>query len=109
MTEHPWIKSYPPNVRWDADIPLMPVQQILEDAASKWPNNPAIDFMGRKISYSELNELANRAAKGFQELGVRLAVLDGEDVGIEGSDGVEEILEFGVTEVRVDLGRVLDT
>jgi long-chain acyl-CoA synthetase len=71
VTEHPWIKSYPPNVRWDADIPLMPVQQILEDAASKWPNNPAIDFMGRKISYSELNELANRAAKGFQELGVR--------------------------------------
>jgi long-chain acyl-CoA synthetase len=71
VTEHPWIKSYPPNVRWDADIPLMPVQQILEEAASKWPNNPAIDFMGRKISYSELNELANRAAKGFQELGVR--------------------------------------
>lgn len=71
MTEHPWIKSYPAGVRWDADIPLMPIQQILEDSAARWPSNPALDFMGRKISYGELNQLANRAAKGFQKLGVK--------------------------------------
>ena len=70
MTEHPWIKSYPPGISWDADIPLMPVQEILEDSAAKWPSNPAIDFMGKKISYFELNDLANRAANGFQKLGV---------------------------------------
>ena len=74
MTEHPWIKSYPPGVRWDADIPLMPVQQILENSASQWPDNPAVDFMGRKISYRELNDLANRAASGFQKLGVKPGV-----------------------------------
>jgi long-chain acyl-CoA synthetase len=74
MTEHPWIKSYPPGVRWDADIPLMPVQQILENSAAKWPNNAALDFMGKKISYSELNDLANRAANGFQKLGVKPGV-----------------------------------
>ena len=28
-------------------------------------------FMGRRISYRELNDLANRAAKGFQNLGVK--------------------------------------
>lgn len=44
-----------------------------------------------------------------EELGIRLAVLDGEDISIEGGDGVEEVLELRVTEVRVDLGRVLDT
>ena len=70
MIDMPWIKSYPPGVRWDAEIPLMPVQQILEESASKWPNNPAVDFMGRKISYSELDDLANRAANGLQKLGV---------------------------------------
>lgn len=74
MTDHPWIKSYPPGVRWDADIPLMPVQQILEDSAAKWPNNPALDFMGKRISYDELNDLANRAANGFQKLGVKPGV-----------------------------------
>src|SRR6516162_9741928 len=71
MHDKPWIKSYPPGVRWDAEIPLTPVQQILEESASKWPNNPAVDFMGRKISYSELDDLANRAANGLQKLGVK--------------------------------------
>jgi long-chain acyl-CoA synthetase len=52
----------------------MPVQQILEDSAARWPGNPAIDFMGKKISYDELNQLANRAAKGFQKLGVKPGV-----------------------------------
>src|SRR6516164_1749100 len=74
MHDKPWIKSYPPGVRWDAEIPLTPVQQILEESASKWPNNPAIDFMGRKISYSELDDLANRAANGLQKLGVKPGV-----------------------------------
>jgi long-chain acyl-CoA synthetase len=74
MSDMPWIKSYPPGVRWDADIPLTPVQQILEKSASKWPNNPAVDFMGRKISYSELDDLANRAANGLQKLGVKPGV-----------------------------------
>jgi long-chain acyl-CoA synthetase len=78
MTEHPWIKSYPPGVRWDADIPLMCVQQILEDSAAKWPDNPALDFMGKKLSYDKLNKLANRAATGFQKLGVK----PGVNVGI---------------------------
>jgi len=74
MNDMPWIKSYPPGVRWDAEIPLTPVQQILEESASKWPNNPAVDFMGRKISYNELDDLANRAAKGLQKLGVEPGV-----------------------------------
>ena len=74
MNDMPWIKSYSPGVSWDAEIPIMPVQQILEESASKWPNNPAVDFMGRKISYSELNDLANRAANGLQKLGVKPGV-----------------------------------
>ena len=70
MADHPWIKSFPKGVRWDAELPLMPVQQLLDDAVRKWPENPAIEFMGRTLSYRELGELVNRAAKGFQDLGV---------------------------------------
>lgn len=44
----------------------------------------------------------------LQELGIGLGVLDGEDIGVKGGDGVEEVLELGVTEVRVDLGGVLN-
>jgi long-chain acyl-CoA synthetase len=70
LGDMPWLKSYPPGVKWDGDISPTPVQQILQDAAAKWPNNPAIDFMGRKITFAELNDLANRAAAGLQKLGV---------------------------------------
>jgi long-chain acyl-CoA synthetase len=52
----------------------MPVQQILERSAAKWQDNPALNFMNKKILYRELNDLANRAAKGFQKLGVRPGV-----------------------------------
>jgi long-chain acyl-CoA synthetase len=70
MNEHPWIKSYPPGVRWDAPLPTMPVQQLLDDAAARWPEHVALDFMGRQISYRELQDLARRAACGLQQLGV---------------------------------------
>ena len=70
MAEPPWIQSYPDGVRWDAALPLMPVQQLLDDAVLRWPDHPAIEFMGRVISYRELGDLANRAAKGLQQLGV---------------------------------------
>ncbi|MES2073326.1 MAG: long-chain fatty acid--CoA ligase [Pseudomonadota bacterium] len=74
MKEFPWIKSYPAGVRWDAELPTMPVPALLEDAAAKWPQHPALDFMGKKTSYSELQALVNRAAKGFQQLGVKPGV-----------------------------------
>ncbi len=70
MDHHPWIKSYPPGVRWDAELAIMPVPRILEQSAAKWTELPAIDFMGKKLTYRELEDLANRAAKGLQQLGV---------------------------------------
>ena len=70
MADHPWIKSYPKGVHWDAELPLMPVQQLLDDAVRRWPENPAIEFMGRTLNYREFGDLVNRAAKGFQNMGV---------------------------------------
>ena len=74
MTATPWTASYPAGVRWDADLPVGPIHELLDVAAATWPDRPAIDFMGRRISYAELQHLANRAAKGLQALGVRLGV-----------------------------------
>ncbi|RZI40675.1 long-chain fatty acid--CoA ligase [Herbaspirillum sp. HC18] len=74
QAQYPWIKSYPPGIRWDAELPVMPVPQLLDDAVAKWPDNPALDFMGRRFTYRELQALVNRAAKGFQKLGVKPGV-----------------------------------
>ena len=71
MSVAPWIKSYPRGVRWDAELTTMPLHHILERSATKWPDNPALDFMNKKISYRDLSHLTDQAAKGFQKLGVR--------------------------------------
>src|SRR5437868_5708469 len=74
MREHPWIKSYPDGIRWDVALPVSPVQDIIDNSAVQWPTLNAIDFMGRKISYAELKQLTDRAAEGFQKLGVKPGV-----------------------------------
>jgi len=74
MDDKPWIKSYPSGMRWDLSIEPMPVQQIIEDAATTWPDNPALRFSGRQISYRELDALSSQAAEGLQQLGVKPGV-----------------------------------
>ena len=70
MNVRPWLKSYPPGARWDMPIEFCPVQSILDTAAERFGPLPALQFMDRRISYAELEALANRAAAGFQKLGV---------------------------------------
>jgi long-chain acyl-CoA synthetase len=70
MTIQPWVKSYPPEVRWNAPLELSSVQSVLEKAAERFGPRPALDFMNKRTSYAELDALANRAAAGLQKLGV---------------------------------------
>ena len=34
---YPWIKSYPADVDWNADIPVMPVYEMLDKTATNYP------------------------------------------------------------------------
>jgi long-chain acyl-CoA synthetase len=70
MPATPWTRSYPPGLRWDSEIKVGPVDRILDDAVAHWADRPAIDFMGRQLSYRELGDLVARAAKGLQKIGV---------------------------------------
>lgn len=74
MNERPWLKSYPPGVRWDAPLDMGPVEGVLEAAAKRFPRLPALDFMDKRIAYAELDALANHAAAGLQKLGVKPGV-----------------------------------
>ena len=74
MTIQPWVKSYPPNVRFNAPLELSSVQSVLETAAARFGAKPALDFMNKRITYAELDALANCAAAGFQKLGVKPGV-----------------------------------
>jgi long-chain acyl-CoA synthetase len=74
----PWIKSYPRNISWDEVISAKPVFKLLEDSAKNFPDKPAIDFLGKKITYFELLKKVNNAAKSFRDIGVK----EGVKVGI---------------------------
>ena len=68
---HLWEKSYPPGISWSDALPVpVPVESLLETAARQWPDKTAIDFYDRRLGYRELHDLAARAAKGLQDLGV---------------------------------------
>jgi len=70
----PWIRAYPPGMRWDAELPVKPVQQMLDEAVARWPGCSAVEFMGQAITYRELGAAVDRAAKGLQDLGVKPGV-----------------------------------
>jgi long-chain acyl-CoA synthetase len=74
MSIQPWVKSYPAYVRANAPLELSSVQSVLENAAKRFGDRPALDFMNKRTTYAELDALANRAAAGFQKLGVKPGV-----------------------------------
>src|SRR5215475_1387375 len=67
---YPWLKSYPDDVDWAAEIPVKPMPALLDEAVARFGTQPCIDFLDRRYSFAEIGQLANRAAKGFQALGV---------------------------------------
>jgi long-chain acyl-CoA synthetase len=66
----PWIRNYPTGMQWDAPLPLAPVPELLHTAVARWPDRPALDFMGQVIDYREFGRLVERFAAGLQAQGV---------------------------------------
>ena len=77
MSEPIWLRHYPEGVDWNAEIPEKPLFALLDEAVSRFGDRPALDFLDRKYSYRELGGLVERAARGFQELGVGRGVKAG--------------------------------
>ena len=67
---YPWLKHYEKGVPHSIPYPSIPLHRTLEDTATRFPDNPAMVFFERKISYRELNALADRFAAALQGLGV---------------------------------------
>lgn len=70
MVEAFWEKSYPKGVRWAFNAPPRALPELIDEAAKKWGKRTYLDFMGCRLDYSDVHDLADRAAKGFQALGV---------------------------------------
>jgi long-chain acyl-CoA synthetase len=71
---YPWEAHYPSGLSWDFELEPKPLFAVLDDAVLRYPERPCLDFLGRKSNYREIGRLVDRAAKGFQMLGVRKGV-----------------------------------
>ena len=71
MEERIWHKSYAPGVKKTLEYENVTISQALTRTAQKFPENTALNYMGRKITYKELNELVNRFAGALQAKGIQ--------------------------------------
>jgi long-chain acyl-CoA synthetase len=77
--EKPWVKHYDEGVPVTIDYPAIPLDQLLTDAATKYPEHTATIFgaavgsrvLDAKLSYRQLNAAVDRFAAGLQGMGVK--------------------------------------
>ena len=69
--EKPWYKSYVKGVPFNVDYQKVVLPEILSRTASQFPEKTALIFLDSKLSYRQLNEMANRFANALIGLGVK--------------------------------------
>lgn len=67
----PWLKFYEANVPHEIDIPEKSLPWLLEEAARNHGKNDALIFYGTKITYAQLNVLADRFATSLLDMGIK--------------------------------------
>lgn len=62
---------YAPGVPAVVALPTQPLSTVLDDAAKRFPQRIAVDFLGTSITYAQLHAQVQRAAEALRRLGVR--------------------------------------
>ncbi|MEW6264535.1 MAG: long-chain fatty acid--CoA ligase [Thermodesulfobacteriota bacterium] len=71
MTDCLWHKSYVEGVPKTIEFENLTLPEYLAATARKFPDRTAAIFLGRRISYAELDTLVNRLANALKSLGVK--------------------------------------
>ncbi|MBA4494595.1 long-chain fatty acid--CoA ligase [Paenactinomyces guangxiensis] len=78
VTEKIWVRHYPPSIPETLEYPDVPLTQFLLDAVKDFPDRDAILFLGKRMTFKELQLEVFRFANALKDLGVQ----KGERVGI---------------------------
>jgi long-chain acyl-CoA synthetase len=78
MSVQPWLDHYDKGVPKSIPYPQVPLFNLLEQAAQKYPDKPCTIFKGAKISFREMNETTDKIAGALASLGVK----KGDRVGL---------------------------
>ncbi|MCM3716018.1 long-chain-fatty-acid--CoA ligase [Halalkalibacter oceani] len=65
-----WLKHYPDEIPHSLDYQNSSLHDFLQRSARKYPDQTAIEFLGKRLSYSELHQQAVQFAQRLQLLGI---------------------------------------
>jgi len=71
VTTKPWHKNWPEKVAQSIQYPDVPLHELLTRTARLYPNNTAIVFYGKKITYKELDVLTDKFATALNDMGIK--------------------------------------
>ena len=71
MEDKLWHKSYASGVKKTLDYEKTTLSQALSRSAKNFPNHTALNYMGKKITFKELDGLVNAFARALQDMGIR--------------------------------------
>jgi len=80
MTDRIWLKTYPPGVPADVDVSrYTSMVEMMEESFQKFASHSAFSFMGKEITYAQVDELSQTFGVYLQSLGLakgdRVAVM----------------------------------
>jgi long-chain acyl-CoA synthetase len=67
----PWVANYQPGVPAEIELPTESLVAMFERSVAEAGSCPAMEFFGRRTTYSELGDQVERVAEGLHRLGVR--------------------------------------
>jgi long-chain acyl-CoA synthetase len=71
LKSKPWLKFWPRGVPQTIDYPDVPLFELLRNTAKRHPDHVAIVFLGKKITYKELDTLSDKFATALHNMGVK--------------------------------------
>ena len=69
--DKPWLKSYQKGVTEHINYEEICMPDVLARTASRYPDKPALIFMGYEINYAQLNDMVDRFATCLDDFGVK--------------------------------------
>ncbi|TSB45983.1 long-chain-fatty-acid--CoA ligase [Alkalicoccobacillus porphyridii] len=71
MQDSVWLEHYPAEVQPSYDYPKQHLARFMIDSAEKYPDQIAIHFLGKKLTYKQLLDSTYRMANSLLTLGVQ--------------------------------------
>jgi long-chain acyl-CoA synthetase len=71
IQERPWLQHYDEGVPFTVAIPRATIPELLRSSTHRFPNHTALLFHGRRLTYRQLEQAANRFAQALLSLAIR--------------------------------------